>query len=137
MIITTKRAPIFILIIIVSVRVITSIAVVEYICRQWLGLLLIIVYVRGVIVLFIYVTSLSPYDRAKIKKNIKPIILTVPIILIVAEIRLGASNLPNHIINTFLVRVRLIRSVALILRLMATTVPKIAMNLNKGLKASK
>jgi len=97
--------------------------------------LLILVYVRGVIVLFIYIASLSPYEKVKSKIGRGAIVIVA---IISATIELGANKKIN--LNIFENRLRktgVNLTLIMILRIIARIVPKILMNFNKGIKSSK
>lgn len=98
--------------------------------------MLVLVYVRGVIVLFIYVTSLSPYEKSKRKTKLW--VITVLIISIITlEVKQERKRIWNTFENRFISELRVTSTVALILRVIATIVPKIIININKGMKSSK
>lgn len=93
------------------------------------------VYVRGVIILFIYTTSLSPYEKTKNKTSIW---VTTVIIVILASTetdQTGSTKL--NIFQNSINRARTNIMVIILLRAIATVVPKIIINTNKGMKSSK
>lgn len=137
-IMTTKKTPIFTLITIVSITIMISIVIVSINMGHWIRILLIIVYIRGVIVLFMYATSLSPFEK-NIRKKLSISVMTIIIITVVLSYRKRATikMIENQIQRVFSTNFTIIIILVIILIIIASTLPKISMNINKGLKASK
>lgn len=135
---TTKKTPIFTLITIVSITIIISIVIVSINIGHWIRILLIIVYIRGVIVLFIYATSLSPFEK-NIRKKLSISVMAIIIITVALSYRKRAiiKMIENQIQRVFSTNFTIIIILVIILIIIASTLPKISMNINKGLKASK
>lgn len=135
---TTKKTPIFTLITIVSITIIISIVIVSINIGHWIRILLIIVYIRGVIVLFIYATSLSPFEK-NIRKKLSIGVMAIIITTIALSYRKRATikMIENQIQRVFSTNFTIIIILVIILIIIASTLPKISMNINKGLKASK
>lgn len=133
--ISRKKSPILILTVVVLRALIMSNKIMRIIRGHWRAVLLILVYVRGVIVLFIYIASLSPYEKVKSKIGRGAIVIVA---IISATIELGANKKIN--LNIFENRLRktgVNLTLIMILRIIARIVPKILMNFNKGIKSSK
>lgn len=133
--ISRKKSPILLLTVVVLRALIMSNKIIRIIRGHWRAVLLILVYVRGVIVLFIYIASLSPYEKVKSKIGKGAIVIVV---IISATIELGANKKIN--VNIFENRLRktgVNLTLIMILRIIARIVPKILMNFNKGIKSSK
>lgn len=133
--ISRKKSPILLLTVVVLRALIMSNKIMRIIRGHWRAVLLILVYVRGVIVLFIYIASLSPYEKVKSKIGKGAIVIVV---IISATIELGANKKIN--LNIFENRLRktgVNLTLIMILRIIARIVPKILMNFNKGIKSSK
>lgn len=132
-----KKPPMFLLLTIVLVTIAIAYKIVSVSRGHWRAILLVIVYVRGVIVLFIYVASLSPYEKNK-SKNMKWTPLIVLALLVVAEeVKQRRRQRGGNIFKNRIRRLRANLTIATILSIIATIVPKIVINIKKGIKSSK
>lgn len=127
----------FLLLTIVLVTIAIANKIVSVSRGHWRAILLVIVYVRGVIVLFIYVASLSPYEKTK-SKNMRWTPLIVLALLVAAEeVKQRRRQRGGNIFKNRIRELRANLTIATILSVIATIVPKIIINIKKGIKSSK
>lgn len=96
------------------------------------------VYIRGIIVLFIYVVSISPNEKNKIKNN-GPTIITVMSLLIIfntSQVLMTKSNSikieSSYVINNFFIVI-----IVLLISISSLIPPKVIIKTYRGIKSSK
>jgi len=134
--ISSFKRHIIVLILILFVCVSSSILSFLSTINYWIRLLTILIYIRGIIVLFIFVVSLAPNDQYKVK-NISKNFFFIGLCLIVSagaifsssiRFKIGSSYKINNFYTFFIVG---------LIFLISLLPPKIIILIYKGIKSSK
>lgn len=134
-IINTKNQIIIILIILTMCATV-SIYMFSISLINWFSLFLLIVYIRGIIVLFIFVVSLAPNEKTNLKPNDKKkIIMWISTIFLASKTSISLENIKiNSSIQT---RTTLMIIVVFLIFIIAYLPPKIVNAIYKGIKSTK
>lgn len=102
----------------------------------WLLIIIILIYIRGVIVLFIFIISLTPNEKNSTKKWTKITIFITVIVLNLLAIK-TMEKIEFKINSSYKNRLTIIIIIVIIILISAYVPPKIMLMLFKGIKSSK
>jgi NADH:ubiquinone oxidoreductase subunit 6 (subunit J) len=133
-----NKTPINLLLLIILNRTLMSYAIFLKTLRLWAATLLMIVYVRGVMVLFIYIVSLSPMEKNALKKTKTKILIATTVMLMAFRIA-PQNSLKNmsKFIHTFEKTISIIVIRLVMLVIIRVVIPSTSITHHKGLKTSK
>lgn len=103
---------------------------------NWFRLFLLILYIRGIIVLFMFIVSIAPNEKSLLKsqKNKKGIIIIIAFFML-PKIRCSLENI--KISSSLQSRILLLSLIMIIICIIAYLPPKITKAIYKGMKSSK
>lgn len=102
---------------------------------HWFRLLIVLIYIRGVIVLFIFVVSIAPNEKTLLKEKNKKIVLVL--IVLVSSFKLACTSENLKINSSIEQRITLIVIIAVIILFIAYLPPKVIRSFYKGMKSTK
>lgn len=141
MIITSRqlmfsKSQILMVIIIIKTCIFISIYIFIVRCIYWFRFIAVLIYIRGIIVLFIFVVSLAPNEKGLSKKRrSKKTFITVFIITIILTNKICSERTKTNSAMEW--RISLILILIAILIVIAYLPPKTMNSFYKGMKSSK
>lgn len=103
--------------------------------NTWISVLLVLVFIRGIIVMFIYVASSRSNEKFKTKISMKTSMFFILIITTISPI--FSNYYINKVIRSYKINIFIVIILTLLVSLSAIIPPKLILSFYRGMKTSK